>query len=306
MTSSLSSNATSKGILAGLGAHFLWGVTVLYWPLLADMPATSIVAHRMVWSFVFLACYLVLCKRMDEVIAAITQVKIALPLALASVLLFTNWGVYIYAVNSGHAVEGSMGYFITPFLNILMGRFLLGEKLRRPQVIAIFIAALGVLWGLVLYGRIPFIGLTLAFTFATYGYLQKKVPVDSVPALFIELLFVTPFALIWLFSAHPGTMGGMLGSGTLRPILLVCTIIATAVPLMLFGFAARHLTLASIGILQYVSPSIQFILAVTVLAAPVAAADLVTFPFIWAALGLYTWDAIRMTRKTPSSAPDSM
>ncbi len=292
---------TSKGIFAGLGAHFLWGITVLYWPLLADMPAPSIVAHRMLWSFAFLACYLLFCHRMGEVFIALKNAKAALTLALASVLLFTNWGIYIYAVNNGHAVEASLGYFITPFLNILMGRFLLAEKLRRPQIIAIGIAALGVLWGILLFGRIPLIGFILSLTFATYGYLQKKVNVDSVPALFIELLVVVPFALVWLFNAHPGTFGGMTGNGPLRPVLLVGTIIATAIPLMLFGFAARHLTLASIGILQYVSPSIQFILAVTVLGSAITAADLVTFPFIWGALVLYTWDAIRVTRKTPGS-----
>lgn len=286
-----------RGVLACCSAHILWGVAVLYWRLLAELPAVTILTHRMMWSCLFLFILLCVTGRSGEVRAALADRRTLLTLCACACILSFNWGLFLWAVNRGNVVETSLGYFITPLLNVLMGRVLLGERLSRPQALAILLALAGVLWGIVGYGHVPWIAFTLAMTFAVYGYLQKTVRVEAAPSLFMETVVLLPFALAWLAWAHPGEMGGMAGHGPLRPLLLIGTCLFTALPLLLFSYAARHITLATVGIVQYLSPSINFLLAVTIMGEKIKPGDTVTFPFIWAALILYTWDALRSMRR---------
>lgn len=279
------------GTGAGLLAHLLWGFAVLFWPLLGAVSPVSIMAHRMIWAAVFIGMVLLAQGHMNTVKSALKNRRTLLYLFFAAMMLGLNWTVYLFAVTTAQIVESTLGYFITPLLNVLMGRLFLGEKLSSAQGIAITLAFLGVTASIIAYGRIPWIGFILALSFALYGYMQKILRMDAAPSLFLQALMLTPAALIWLGITEPGF--AIFGYGPMRPVLLVSTIAFTGMPLLLFGFAARHVALATIGILQYVSPSISFILAITVLGESMKSSDMIAFPVIWLALAIYTCDAIR-------------
>ena len=287
-------SASCAGTGAGLGAHLLWGLAVLFWPLLGALNPVSIMAHRMIWTVAFLGIVLLASGHMSHVKSAFQSRRPLLALFIAASLLGLNWSIYLFAVTSGQIVESSLGYFITPLLNVLMGRLFLGEKLSRPQGMAIALAFAGVAASVAAYGRIPWIGFILALSFALYGYVQKTLRMDAAPSLFVQALMLLPAAALWLGLTEEGF--GIIGYGPLRPVLLICTIAFTGLPLLLFGYAARHVTLATIGILQYVSPSISFILAITVLGESMKPSDMISFPVIWLALAIYTWDALHHLR----------
>ncbi|WP_458400752.1 EamA family transporter RarD [Mailhella sp.] len=293
-------SGSSAGTGAGLGAHLLWGFAVLFWPLLTGMDPVSIMSHRMIWTAVFLGCVLAATGHFGTVCQAFSGPRILLTLFLAAVLLGTNWTIYIWAVTTGQIVDASLGYFITPLLNVLMGRVLLGEKLTRPQALAIALAFCGVAVSVAAFGQMPWLGCSLAFTFALYGYVQKTLRMDSAPSLFVQALLLMPAALLWLGITEEGF--GLTGHGVMRPVLLASTIFFTGLPLMMFGYAARRVTLATIGILQYVSPSISFLLAITVLGESMKPADMISFPVIWLALAIYTWDAVHHLHKAKEKA----
>ena len=278
------------GTGAGLSAHLLWGVSVLFWPVLADMNSISIMSHRMIWACVFLGLLLTYTGQMRDLRLLAKDKKVLLRIFCSAALLGANWSLYLWAVNTGQVIETSLGYFITPLLNVLMGRIFLGEQLSRLQFLAICLAVAGVTCSIVAYGHIPMTGLFLAITFALYGYLQKTIRISSAPGFFAQTLVLVPLALIWLACTEQGL--GFFGHGPLRQFELICTIFFTALPLILFGYATRHVTMATIGILQYVSPSINFLLAVTILGETMKPSDMISFPMIWLALAIYTWDAI--------------
>ncbi len=293
-------SGSCAGTAAGLSAHLLWGVAVLFWPLLGGLNPISIMAHRMLWTVVFLGVVLLATGQTRSVRAAFESRRVLLTLFGAASLLGLNWSVYLLAVTSGRIVESSLGYFITPLLNVLMGRLFLGEKLSRPQGVAIGLAFLGVAASVIAYGHIPWLGFTLALSFALYGYVQKTLRMASAPSLFVQALLLTIPSLIWLGVMERGL--GIVGYGPLRPVLLACTIAFTGLPLLMFGYAARHVTLATIGILQYVSPSISFLLAITVLGESMKPSDMISFPVIWLALVIYTLDAIHHLRGIKENA----
>ena len=216
---------------------------------------------------------------------------------------YFKWSVKrsrIWGVTSGRVVESTLGYFITPLLNVLMGRLFLGETLSRAQAVAIGLAFLAVAASIIAFGHVPWLGLVLAISFALYGFVQKTLRMPAAASLFIQALLLMPAAILWLFVMEEGM--GMTGHGILRPVLLVCTVFFTGLPLMMFGYAARRVTLATIGILQYVSPSIAFLLAVTVLGEGIKQADMISFPVIWLALAIYTWDALHHLHRTKEKA----
>ncbi|MBR5883324.1 MAG: EamA family transporter RarD [Mailhella sp.] len=293
-------SGAAAGTGAGLGAHLLWGFAVLFWPLLTGMDPVSIMSHRMIWTVVFLGGVLALSGNLGAVRSAFRSTRTLLMLLLAALLLGTNWTIYIWAVTTGQIVDSSLGYFITPLLNVLMGRLFLGEKLTRPQALAIALAFCGVAVSVAAFGQVPWLGCSLAFTFALYGYVQKTLRMDSAPSLFVQAVLLMPAALLWLGITEEGF--GLTGHGVMRPVLLVSTIFFTGLPLMMFGYAARRVTLATIGILQYVSPSIAFLLAITVLGENMKPADMISFPVIWLALAIYTWDAVHHLHKAKENA----
>jgi len=288
-------SGSCAGTSAGLGAHLLWGVSVLFWPLFIGMNPVSIMAHRMLWTVLFLAFVLTFTGQLGTVKEAFKEKKLLIALATAALFLASNWTLYIWGVTAGRVVEATMGYFITPLLNVLMGRLLLGEKLSRAQAVSIGLTIFALCASLIAFGHVPWLGLVLATSFAFYGYVQKTLRMPATASLFIQSLILMPAALLWLLFMEEGM--GMTGHGPLRPILLLSTIFFTGIPLMMFGYAARHVTLATIGILQYVSPSISFVLAITVLGESIKPADMISFPLIWAALAIYTWDAIHHLHK---------
>lgn len=293
-------SGSCAGTSAGLGAHLLWGFAVLFWPLLTGMDPVSIMSHRMLWTAVFLAAVLAFTGQLNCVREVFRDRKLLLPLATAAFLLAFNWTIYIWGVTSGRVVESTLGYFITPLLNVLMGRLFLGETLSKAQSVSIGLAFCAVAVSIIAFGHVPWLGLVLATSFAFYGFVQKTLRMPAAASLFIQALILMPVAILWLLIMEEGM--GMTGHGALRPVLLLCTVFFTGLPLMMFGYAARRVTLATIGILQYVSPSIAFLLAITVLGEGIKTADMISFPVIWLALAIYTWDALHHLHRTKEKA----
>jgi chloramphenicol-sensitive protein RarD len=295
-------SAPRFGFAAALGAYLLWGLFPLYFPLLEPAAPVEILAHRIVWSFVFLLAVLLATVRFGWV-RRLTRRQAGL-LALAAALVTVNWGMFIYAVNSEHVVETSLGYFINPLVTVALATRLLHERLRRRQRWAVAIAALGVAVLAIDYGRPPWIALTLAFSFALYGLVKKRAGVDGTQSLAVETtLLVLPAAayLLWLGAAGRDTFGS---EGAGHAALLVGSGIATAIPLMLFGAAAIRIPLATVGLLQYITPVMQFIIGVLVYDEAMPLGRLVGFVIVWIALGLFMIDALRAARaEAPSTAP---
>ena len=286
---------TRAGLWMGLGAYLLWGVMPLYFKALAHVDPTEIVAHRILWSLLFLGALASLWKRWPEIRAALSNRRVLLTLAATSVLIGVNWLVYIWAVLNGHVLEGSLGYYLNPLVNVLLGVFLLKEKLSRAQVVAVALAAAGVAVLAFGAGSGLWISLTLAFSFATYGYLRKVAPVESLEGLSIETAILAPLALGWvLWLASKGQSG--LGMDTATTLLLAAAGAVTAVPLLLFTAAAKRLPYSTLGFLQYIAPSLQFVLAVLVFGEKLTTAHIVCFTAIWVSLFIFTYEGVRLGR----------
>jgi chloramphenicol-sensitive protein RarD len=277
-------SAYRSGLAAAVGAYVLWGLFPLYWPLLEPAAPVEILAHRIVWSLAFLVVVLAATFGFRW-LRGIDRRKAVL-LLIAAVLVTFNWGTFIYAVNSEHVVETSLGYFINPLVTVALAVVVLGERLRRAQVAAVAIASVAVAVLTIDYGRPPWIALILAFSFGTYGLVKKRADVDGTQSLAIETTFLTPVALAYLITSE--------GAGHVA--LLVAGGVTTAVPLMLFGVAAIRIPLATIGLLQYIAPVMQFLIGVLVYGEPMPVQRLIGFALVWAALTVFAVDALRATR----------
>lgn len=283
------------GLLLGLGAYVLWGVLPLYFKALRRVAPTEIVAHRIVWSLFFLAALATLWRRWPAVRAAFAAPRIALTLAVTATLIAANWLVYIYAVVSGHVLEGSLGYFLNPLVNVLLGTVFLKERLTRAQKGAFALAAAGVAFLAAGAGGAIWISLALAASFALYGFLRKVAPVDALEGLSVETVFLTPLALAWIIWLRLQGTSGFLES-RVTDLLLVLGGAVTAVPLLLFTAAAKRLTYSTLGFLQYVAPSLQFLLAILVFGEPLTFAHIVCFAAIWTALAIFVFESLRVGR----------
>lgn len=287
---------TRAGLLMGLGAYLLWGVLPLYFKALAHIGPIEIVAHRILWSLIFLGALATLWKRWQAIRAAVANRRVLLTLAATAVLIGINWLIYIWAVLNGHVLEGSLGYYLNPLVNVLLGVFLLKEKLSRAQIFAVTLAAAGVAVLAFGAGSGLWISLTLAFSFATYGFLRKVAPVDSLEGLSIETAILGPLALAWvLYLSSQGNSG--LGIDTMTTMLLVLAGAITAIPLLLFTAAAKRLPYSTLGFLQYIAPSMQFLLAVLVFGERLTTAHIICFAAIWISLAIFTWEGVRLGRK---------
>jgi chloramphenicol-sensitive protein RarD len=285
-----------RGTAAGLSAYLLWGCFPLYFPLLEPAGGVEIVAHRVVWSLLFVALLLTVLRRWPLVRAAVTDRRTLLVLSGASVLIAANWLVFVYGVNSGHVVETSLGYFINPLVSVLLGVVVFSERLRPLQWTAVALAAVAVVVLTVDYGRPPWIALTLAATFGAYGLLKKLVRVEAAPGLFVETLVTLVPALVVLGVLY-GTGRGTAGSeGTGHLLLLMASGVATAVPLLLFAAAAHRIPLSTVGLLQYVTPLMQLAIGVFVFSEPMPPVRLAGFAIVWAALAVFTLDSLRSAR----------
>ncbi|HEY0626800.1 MAG TPA: EamA family transporter RarD [Allosphingosinicella sp.] len=284
------------GLFLGFGAYLLWGVLPLYFKALAHVDPVEIVAHRILWSLLFLGALATLWSRWGAIREAVRTPKVLGVLALTSVLIGTNWLVYIWAVLNGHVLEGSLGYYLNPLVNVLLGVLLLKEKLSNPQKAAVGLAAAGVAVLAVGAGSGLWISLTLASSFALYGFLRKVTPVDSLEGLSIETVILAPLALLWvLWLSSKGESG--LGVDTATTLLLVAAGAITAVPLLLFTAAAKRLPYSTLGFLQYIAPSLQFLLAVLLFGEKLTTAHVICFAAIWTALAIFAAEGIRLGRR---------
>jgi chloramphenicol-sensitive protein RarD len=281
------------GLILGLSAYLLWGVLPLYFKALAHVSPGEILGHRIVWSLLFLGVLATLWRRWPAIRAAIVDRRVLLTLMLTALLIAVNWLVYIIAVVTGHVLEGSLGYYLNPLVNILLGVFLLGEKLSRPQIFATCLAAAGVAVLAAGAGSALWISLTLAFSFATYGFLRKVAPVDSLEGLTIETILLAPLALAWILWLGTQGQGGFSDWSHATGILLVLGGAITAIPLLLFTAAAKRLPYSTLGFLQYIAPSLQFLSAVLLFGEPLTLAHMICFGAIWAALLIFTLDGWR-------------
>ncbi|MFJ1973060.1 EamA family transporter RarD [Streptomyces sp. NPDC087903] len=285
------------GLLNGFAAYGMWGLVPLFWPLLKPAGAMEILAHRMVWSLGFVAVALVLVRRWAWAGELLRQPRRLALVAVAAAVITVNWGVYIWAVNSGHVVEASLGYFINPLVTIAMGVLLLKERLRPAQWVAVGVGFAAVLVLTIGYGQPPWISLTLAFSFATYGLVKKKVNLGGVESLAAEtaIQFLPALGyLLWL-SAHGDST--FTGAGAGHAALLAATGVVTALPLVCFGAAAIRVPLSTLGLLQYLAPVFQFLLGVLHFHEAMPAERWAGFALVWLALALLTADAWRSARR---------
>ncbi len=284
------------GVASGLAAYGLWGLFPLYFPLLEPVGGLEIVAHRVVWSLVFVAVLLTVLRAWPQVRETVADRRSLLVLLGAAVLIAANWLIFVYGVNSGHVVETSLGYFINPLVSVLLGVVAFGERLRRLQWVAVGIAAVAVTVLTVDYGRPLWIALALAVTFGLYGLMKKLVRVTAAPGLFVEtaLVLLPAVAVLAVLHAQGNGTAGEAGTGHL--LLLLSSGVATAVPLLLFAGAARRIPLSTVGLLQYLTPLMQLAIGVFVYAEPMPPARLAGFVIVWVALAVFTVDSLRNAR----------
>jgi chloramphenicol-sensitive protein RarD len=298
------SGHSAEALLAGVAAFVTWGLVPVYWKLLVGIPAPDILAHRFVWTIVFLGALLTWQRRWPEVTA--TTARSALFCLGSGIMVGTNWLIFIWAVNVGHVLETSLGYFMTPIINVLLGALVLRERLSPAQLVSILIASSGVLVLTFGYGHFPWIAVCLCLTFGCYGLLRKQSGTAAMTGLFLETTFLVPVAIVYLtFIAARGTQ--TFGPSHLKlSVLLLSTGVVTALPLVWFGYAARHLRLVTIGFLQYLSPSISFFLGVFLYRETFTLAHLLTFSLIWAALALVSTEALIRWRSNKRFAAEEI
>jgi chloramphenicol-sensitive protein RarD len=280
-------------MLLGAGAYTLWGLFPLFFPLLAPASPLEILADRFVWSFIFLLLVMLVTRSWSRMRPLLADRRVMLMLVVATLLISVNWGVYIWAVFNDRVVEASLGYFINPLVVVLVGTLVLRERLRPLQWTAIGIAAFAVAVLVAGFGAVPWVAIALALTWAGYGLVKKLAGVDPVASLTVETAYGTPFALVFLgWMASQGTLvfGHSSGGNT---ALLMMTGVVTAVPLLLFAGAANRVPLSTVGVLQYLTPCLQFLLGVTVFGESMPAIRWIGFGIVWIALALFTWDALR-------------
>lgn len=293
------SAAAKAGAIAAACCYFLWGLVPLYWKQLAGINAVELIAHRHLWSLVFVLGLIAAQGRFGEVRAAIGTARGAGINFLSATLLTANWLVYVWGVNTGHVIETSLGYFLVPLVNVAAGRLVLHEHLRRLQWLAISLAAAGV--GLMIFqlGRPPWIALTLAGTWGAYSLMRKQSPLGSLTGLTVETLLLAPFAvafLLWQYHTGAGALGRV---SFAQHLLVLSSGVITAVPLLLFAYGARRIRLSTMGLLQYIAPTVQFAIGVGVYHEAFSRERAVSFAFIWAGLALYTADNVWMQRRAP-------
>jgi chloramphenicol-sensitive protein RarD len=287
----------NSGFWATVGAFLIWGVFPIYWKALAQVPALQIMAHRLVWCFVLVAAWLTLRRGAAWWRPLVAQPRLLKLLCTSAVLIAVNWWLYIWAVNNGHIVETSLGYFINPLVNVLLGVAVLKERLNPRQWLAVAVAAGGVVWLTLQLGALPWIALVLAFSFGTYGLIRKVAVVESAPALGLESSILFLPAVAYLVWAQDTGVAGFLRTGATIDALLVASGLVTALPLILFAYGAQRIPYSLVGILQYIAPSLQLLCGVVLYGEPFTAVQAQGFACIWLALGIYAADGLLRLRR---------
>ncbi|WP_415888000.1 EamA family transporter RarD [Neptuniibacter sp. QD37_6] len=293
----LSASEHQKGIYYAVAAFLMWGLVPVYFKAVDDVPAFEVLAHRVVWSVVFLVLFLFLKGKLSELTTLRNNPKILLSLGLSALVISINWLVFIWAVSEQRIVEATLGYFINPLINIVFGFFLFSERLRFLQWIAVAIATVAVLYQIILIGELPWVALTLATSFSIYSVLRKKIPIDSITGLLVETLWLFPMALvymIWLSAQNNFVLQN--GSTDIQMLLLAAGLV-TSLPLIAFAAGARRLSLTMVGLLQYIGPSIAFLIAVFYYNEPMDQNRLITFVMIWIALAIFSVEGVLVQQR---------
>jgi chloramphenicol-sensitive protein RarD len=285
--------AQRKGVIYGLAAYLCWGFFPVYFKSVHLVPPLEMVAHRICWSLAFLLLLIAWKGAWGDMRRLLAAPKSLGALAVSTLLIATNWLVFIYAISAGEVLQSSLGYFINPLVSVLLGCVFLGERLERVQWLSIALAASGVIYLAVSHGSMPWISLLLAASFGLYGLIRKALHVEPLVGLTVETLLLAPFALGYLVWLHQAGTGVFLANSTRLDILIPMAGIVTAIPLLLFAAAAKRLRLATVGFLQYITPTMHFLLAVLVYGETFTHTHLVSFIFIWCGLALYSLHAYR-------------
>ena len=264
--------------------------------MLKMVPAEQILAHRVIWSLVFLSITILLMRK-TAFLSYLKQPRIIGMLVITSFLIGLNWGVYIYAVNHEHIVESSLGYYINPLISVILGMLFLKERLSKLQTVAVLFAFAGMVWLTVHIGRIPWISLSLALSFSFYGFLRKKINLESLPGLLIETMILAPFALWYLWHVDQNQIGVFLHHSQLVDFLLILGGLITAIPLFVFGMAATRIPLSTLGFVQYLSPSIQLAIGLFVFKESFSPSFLISFSLVWIGLAIYSYSLIHSLRE---------
>lgn len=289
---------TRQGVLLALAAYFIWGIAPAYFKLIHYVPADEILTHRVIWSFFFMVALIAITHQWGQIKRLCQTPKKIFALALSAVLVGGNWLLFIWSVNNHHMLEASLGYFINPLVNILLGMLFLGERFRRMQWVAVVLAATGVLVQLWTFGSLPVIALGLAFSFAFYGLVRKKIAVEAQVGMLFETLWLLPVAAFYLFFYADSPTSHMGQNPMSLNLLLIAAGVVTTIPLLCFTGAATRLRLSTLGFFQYIGPTLMFLLAVLFYDEIPGADKMVTFAFIWVALAVFVMDALYTQRRT--------
>jgi chloramphenicol-sensitive protein RarD len=295
---------TNKGIWYGIAAYAMWGFFPIYWKLLQSVPALQVIGHRIGWSFALLMAYIFITRQWNDFRRAAFDRKTVGIYTVAGVLLSINWLVYVWGVNAGFIVETSLGYFINPLLSVLFGVIFLREKLRPLQWLPVVIAAIGVAYLTVTYGRLPWIALSLAVSFGLYGLVKKLSPLGSVYGLTLETGIVFPIAIVYLIVVQSTGAGEFLHNSPSVDLLLIGAGVVTTIPLLMFASAAKQIPLNMIGVLQYFAPTIQFLIGVFIYKEPFDSTRLVGFGIVWVALIIFWVENIIAHRYPVEPVPE--
>ena len=286
----------NPGLLYAIGAYTWWGVIPIFWKQLDHVSAIEIVMHRMVWACLLVLALIVMLRQWKAFIVIFKDVKVLLKLLLASALMAVNWGIFIWAVNTGQIVETSLGYFINPLITVLFGVVIFSERLRRGQIIALVIAGIGVVTLVLAHGQLPMVALSLAITFALYSVIKKTVTVPAIHGMAVETTFMFFPALIYLLYA--GARGqGVFGVDLVTDGMLILSGLFTLIPLMMFAAAAKKISLTALGMSQYIGPFMQLAIGVLMYNEPFGSERMIAFGLVWVALMVYTVDQLGHSRK---------
>ena len=287
-----------KGVLAMVVACIVWGLSPLYYKLLVSVPPIELLSHRTIWSLVLFALVLFIQGRLRGALGVLGNRNIMATLFIAALMIAFNWFVFIYSIQINRATESSLGYFIFPLVSVIFGVVLFREKLGRAQMLAVMLAAVAVLiltYGL---GQAPWIALSVSVSFGIYGVIKKSLSIPAIVTVTLEVLLLSPIALMILYLHHASDSGGQFGQSVSVSLLLILSGPMTATPLILFSYATRRVALATVGILQYINPSLQFLCATVLFLEPLSLWHAIAFPLIWAALALYSWASFQTAKRS--------
>lgn len=286
----------ARGIVFALTAYLMWGVLPFYMKALGHIPSMEVIAHRIIWSVPVAGVVLILLGRMGDVKAALKAPRIVAMACVTATLVTINWGTYVWAIGNGHSLDAALGYFINPLFSIALGSLLLKEKLMPVQVVAIALAAIAVAVLAFDAGGLPWVAIALTVSWGFYGFLRKTLPVGANQGFFVEVLLLCLPALLYIVYLEMAGQGHLYRSGLYDTTLLIGCGLVTALPLMIFANGVKLLSLSTIGIMQYIVPTMIFIIAVFVFKEPLGMARMIAFPLIWAGLVLYSWSLLRQAR----------